>query len=389
MELIKDLHDCCGCTACEFVCGHSAIQMLPDKEGFLYPEINQDLCVDCGLCKKVCTFQNGYDTPQNFEEPKAFAVRHKNLAELETSRSGGMFVAISDYVIENGGSVYGTGFTDGFRVIHKRAKSQLERNEFRGSKYVQSDLSDVFLQVKADLKAGLMVLFTSTPCHTSGLYAFLKNVNIEKLFVCDIICHGVPSPMIWNDYLSYIETKYKDQVTKVDFRDKECGWSAHSESFEFAKRKKIISQTYTHLFYQNIMLRPACEHCKYTNLRRPSDITLADFWGWEKVSTTFNADNKGVSLVFVNTPKGETIFNLISDKIEYIESSLEDCMQPNLLHPSKISPLRILFWADYQKKGFVFVAKKYGNLGMKSRVLELLITSVRLAKRIVKKLILR
>lgn len=389
MELIKNLYDCCGCTACEFVCGHSAIQMLPDKEGFLYPIINQDLCVDCGLCKKVCTFQNGYDTPNNFDKPKAYAVRHKNKLELETSRSGGMFVAISDYVIDNGGAVYGTGLTDGFRVVHKRATTKLDRNEFRGSKYVQSDLSDVFVQVKADLKAGLMVLFTSTPCHTAGLYAFLRNINVEKLFVCDIVCHGVPSPLIWNDYLSYLNHKYKDQIIKVDFRDKECGWSAHSESFEFVRRKKVISQTYTHLFYQNIMLRPACEHCKYTNLRRPSDITLADFWGWEKVSATFNSDNKGVSLVLVNTPKGESVFNLARHSIDYIESSLEDSMQPNLVRPSQISPLRAEFWRDYDESGFLSVAKKYGNLGLKSRTIAFVITYIRKAKKIVKKVILR
>lgn len=233
---IKNPADCCGCTACASICAHNAITMKPDVMGFLYPKVDKNKCTDCGLCEKVCAFHENYDKSLNLPLPVAYAARHKDMKEVETSRSGATFIAISDYIIENGGIVYGAGYTDHFRVIHKRAVTKEERNEFKGSKYVQSDLNGVFRQVKEDLRNGKIVLFSGTPCQTAGLHSFVGNKLRENLFLVDIICHGVPSPFIWRDYLIYLENKYGSKICYVNFRDKGMfGWKAHKETFKFVK----------------------------------------------------------------------------------------------------------------------------------------------------------
>ena len=339
MIQIKDKADCCGCTACASICPKNAITMEPDTLGFKYPKVDLSKCIDCGLCEKVCAFNDNYDKSLNLKEPEIYAARHKDMHEIETSRSGAAFIAISDYILENGGIVYGVGYKDHFRVAHKRATTKEERNEFKGSKYVQSDLDGIFRQVKEDLKQGNTVLFSGTPCQTAGLNSYIGKKLRENLVLVDIVCHGVPSPYIWRDYLAYIEKKYKKEVVKVDFRDKSrIGWSGHIESFVFDNGRKIESRIYTNLFLQNIMLRPSCGICHYTNYTRPSDFTIADYWGWEKISKDFNNDNKGCSLLFISTQKGLNIFNHISNDMYLIQTKLDICIQPNLKTPSKINP---------------------------------------------------
>jgi coenzyme F420-reducing hydrogenase beta subunit len=349
---------CCGCTACVSVCSKNAILMQPDDLGFFYPVVDVEKCNDCGLCETVCAFNPDYSKKENLETPIAYAVRHKDMKEIETSRSGAMFIAVSDWVLQNGGVVYGAGYVEHFRVAHKRATTREDRDEFKGSKYVQSDMNTVFRQVKVDLKAELKVLFSGTPCQTSGLRASLLNTNTENLYVCDIVCHGVPSPHFWQDYLAFIEKKQKDTAIKIDFRDKaRFGWGAHKESFTFTD---TYTYTYTYTFYKHIMFRHSCGVCPFTNLQRPSDITLADFWGWRKIDKKFNADNKGVSLVLVNTERGKSLFDTIKGNINYIEvKDLADCMQPQLQRPTIIHSQRGDFESDYKKYGFDYVVKKY------------------------------
>lgn len=302
MIQIKDKADCCGCTACASICPKDAITMEPDTLGFKYPKVDLDKCIDCGLCEKVCAFNDNYDKSLNLKEPEIYAARHKDIHEIETSRSGAAFIAISDYILENGGIVYGVGYKDHFRVAHKRATTKEERNEFKGSKYVQSDLDGIFRQVKEDLKQGNTVLFSGTPCQTAGLNSYIGNKLRENLVLVDIVCHGVPGPYMWRDYLDYLEKKQGSKICWVNFRDKqEYGWAAHKETFKFVKGEGKMSFTY--LFYQNIMFRHSCGKCHFANTQRPSDITIADFWGWEKTDPEFNKDNKGVSLVLVNTEK--------------------------------------------------------------------------------------
>ncbi|MBQ8296928.1 MAG: Coenzyme F420 hydrogenase/dehydrogenase, beta subunit C-terminal domain [Ruminococcus sp.] len=367
IKIFKNKQDCCGCTACMTVCPKAAIKMNPDEKGFLYPEIDDAKCVKCGLCVKTCTFQNGYKTPDNFDTPLVYAVKHKKLEERLTSRSGGMFIAAADWILENGGVIYGAGYGDNFYVMHKRADNKKDLFEFKGSKYVQSDMNTIFSQVIDDLKKDRYVLFSGTPCQTSGLYSCLKNVNTEKLYVCDLVCHGTPSPYAWRDYLEFSKKKYKSNVVKTDFRDKSFGWFTHIESLWFENGKKVSSEIYTKLFYMHIMFRPSCGNCKYTNTRRPSDFTIADFWGIGKAVPGFN-DNKGVSLVFLNTEKGKKLFETVSDNIEYKPSRLEDCMQHNMKAPSVFSESTDEFWKDYLANGFGYVAKKYGAISFKNEM---------------------
>ena len=233
---INNPADCCGCSACQSICAHDAITMQPDVMGFLYPVVNKDQCVDCGLCEKVCSFHENYDISFNLPQPDAYAARHKKMEEVETSRSGAAFIAISDYILKQGGVVYGAGDIDHFRVVHKRATTKEGRDEFKGSKYVQSDMNTVFRQVKKDLKDGMLVLFSGTPCQTSGLASYIGKRLRENLYLVDIVCHGVPSPSLWKDYIAYLERKQGSEICWVNFRDKQqFGWTAHHETFKFVK----------------------------------------------------------------------------------------------------------------------------------------------------------
>ena len=382
MIKITNPSDCCGCTACASICAHDAITMKPDNLGFLYPEVDAMKCTDCGLCEKVCAFHENYDKSLNLPLPNAYAARHKDMMEVETSRSGAAFIAISDYIIENGGVVYGAGYTDHFRVLHKRAVSKEERNEFKGSKYVQSDLNSVFRQVKDDLKSGKVVMFSGTPCQTAGLHSYVGKKLRENLFLVDIVCHGVPGPFIWRDYLSYLEKKHGSEICYVNFRDKDMfGWKAHRETFKFVKGAE--KKSFKYLFYKHIMFRHSCGACKYTNIQRPSDITIADFWGWEKTDKVINADDKGVSLVLCNTEKGQKLFDAVRNRMNVIPAELENCVQPNLKHPTVIHPKRMQFEHDYAKKGFEYVYYKYGEEGWRYKLRVFLGQVKRLIKRII------
>ena len=370
MIQITDKSQCCGCTACVNICTHDAITMQPDALGFLYPVVDKDKCIDCGLCEKICAFNDHYDTSLNLPQPNAYAARHKDMKEVETSRSGAAFIAISDYVLENDGIVYGVGYTDHFRVVHKRATTKEERDEFKGSKYVQSNLDHIFRQVKKDLKNGLTVLFSGTPCQTAGLNSYIGKKLRKNLILVDIVCHGVPGPYVWRDYIAYLEKKQGDRICWVNFRDKqEFGWKAHKETFKFInERTRVNEVNFTYAFYKHILFRQSCGVCPYTNIQRPSDITIADFWGWEKTDSEINKDDKGVSLILVNTEKAQEIFDAVKDHMIVIPAKLEDCLQTHLRKPSDIHPKRIEFEKDYAKYGFERTFKKYALLGWKYKL---------------------
>lgn len=376
--------DCCGCTACASICTHDAITMKPDVLGFLYPEVDRGKCVDCALCEKVCAFNDNYDKSLNLDKPLAYAARHKDMNEVETSRSGAAFIAISDYILEQGGVVYGVGYTDHFRVVHKRAITKEERDEFKGSKYVQSDMNNVFRQIKKDLRDGLTVLFSGTPCQTSGLNSYVGKRLKENLFLIDIVCHGVPSPFMWRDYIAYLEKKQGAPIIWVNFRDKQkWGWKAHHETFQFKNGGGKMS--FTFLFYKHIMFRKSCGKCHFTNLKRPSDITIADFWGWEKNVPGFNDDDKGCSLILVNTEKGRKLFEAVRERMSIIQVEPNNCLQPNMQHPSQIHPKRNQFEREYAKKGFEYVYFKYGEDGWRNK----LSVAINKIKKVIKRLIRR
>lgn len=368
MIKITNPKDCCGCTACVSICAHDAITMEPDALGFLYPKVDESKCVDCELCEKVCQFNDNYDCSLNLAEPIAYAARHKDINEVMKSRSGAAFAAISDYILEKGGVVYGAGYKDHFRVAHKRATTKVERDEFRGSKYVQSDLNGVFRQVKVDLKNGLTILFSGTPCQTSGLNAYVGKKLRDNLVLVDIVCHGVPSPYIWRDYIKYIEDKNNSKISEIDFRNKKkYGWQAHIESYFFENGKDIQSDVFTRIFYKSIMLRHSCEVCYYTNTKRPSDITLADYWGWENNVLGMNDDDKGISLAIINSNLGANVFERSAQQLNVKRVDINNSLQPNLQHPTIIHPLRKKFEDDYYEQGMRYIMFRYGEVSLKHR----------------------
>lgn len=364
MRINKHKNDCCGCTACASACPKQAITMKPDAFGFLYPEVDDELCIDCGKCVKVCSFNEDYETPFKLDSIKIYGGKHNNTKQVEKSQSGAAFVALSDYILSEGGVVYGVGYEDNFRVVYKRSTTPEERDEFRGSKYVQSDMSGILPQVKADLKEGRLVMFSGTPCQVSAVASYIgKGVLREKLFLMDIICHGVPGPFLWRDYQDFLKKKEKQKLIAVNFRDKKYGgWHSSMESFTFEDGN---TRTYTYRFYEPISFRYSCFQCPYTNYRRTSDITVSDFWGVEKSKAAqLGADNKGCSLFLVNTAKGEKWFYKIKTELEYMPVSLQESWQLHLQQPSKQDKKRSQFEKDYIEHGFAYVRKKYGDVGL-------------------------
>ncbi len=368
MIRINDPADCCGCSACAAACPYDAVRMKPDALGFPYPSVDVDKCVDCGICEGVCAFNGEYDKSRNLVSPVLYGARHKDLNEVSSSRSGAAFIAVSDRILSEGGVVYGASYTDHFRVVHKRALTKGERDGFRGSKYVQSDMGDCFRQVKYDLMEGRTVLFSGTPCQIAGLNSYVGRELGENLYLIDVVCHGVPSPYIWRDYLSYLERRHGSEICNLSFRDKrEFGWAAHRETFEYCDGARENGTGYTVLFYEHIMFRHSCGKCHFANTVRPGDITLADFWGWEKTDSSLNADDRGVSLIFVNSEKGRRLFEQAGKDMNLVTAELEKCLQPNMHRPSRINPDRMKFEDDYVKYGFEYVYSRYGEDGLRYR----------------------
>lgn len=369
ITLYLNKENCCGCSACKNICPKDAINMECDTEGFLYPKIDEELCIECELCEKVCRFKCKDNDIQSMNEPIVYAVKHKLDEVRLLSSSGGMFTAMSDWIINKGGLVFGAAFDEKFNVIHKSAETLNERDKFRGSKYVQSDLKETFGEVKDQLILGKMVLFTGTPCQTDGLKSYLvsSKISSERLYLCDIVCHGTPSPLMWKEHIKLSEKKCKSEMHTYNCRSKIKGWHGHNELSVF-KNGKIdyssnLSQKHKELFYAHLILRPSCHNCKYTNFNRETDITIADFWGIEKTMKEYD-DNKGISLVLVNTEKGKEIFRNCSENLDYRISNTVDCSQPNLQKPSVPSPKRGEFWCDYYENGYIYIAKKYAGYGI-------------------------
>lgn len=367
MIQINNPEECSGCTACMSICPHKAITMEPDVLGFMYPVVNLGKCVDCGLCETVCSFNPNYETELNFQKPIAIGARHKDITEVMKSRSGALFVAISDFVLNKNGVIYGVGYKDHFIVTHKRAVTQSGRDEFRGSKYVQSDLTGIFKSIKKDLIDGKHVMFVGTACQTAGLNSYIGKRFRNNLLIIDIVCHGTPGPKIWRDYITHLEENFKSKICQINFRDKlKYGWASHRESYKLENGNEISLEN---SFYRHILFRKSCGKCHFCNLRRPSDITIADFWGWEKQNTNLNRDNRGLNLVLINTNKGWEVFNGIKSVLEYFTANNDSYLQPNLCHPTPNHPYRDVFEEDYKNKGFQYAFNHdYDRPSIKDRV---------------------
>lgn len=303
----------------------------------------------------------------NWKQPKVYAVQHKSETVRAASRSGGIFTAVSDWVFTQNGIVYGCVLDKSLRAVHTRAICAEERDNMRGSKYIQSKLGDTYKNVKKDLMDGRLVLFTGTSCQVAGLKRYLGK-EYENLLCVDIVCHGVPSPKVWGEYLHWQEEKNTAKVVKADFRNKiDFGWRAHKETLTFENGKSVSSNVFTALFYGHSILRPSCYECPYKSVMHPGDITIADYWGIERAAPEFD-DNKGVSLVLVNDENGEIVFDSVKDSLRWKVTRLEDSMQPPLKAPYPEPNNRDAFWSDFSNRSFGYVAKKYAGAGFISKI---------------------
>lgn len=298
-----------------------------------------------------------------YDIPKTFAVKHKDERVRMASRSGGIFTALSDKVLKEEGVVYGCIMIDCSKAVHIRAESESERNKMRGSKYIQSDLGDVFKRVRIDLNKGRLVLFSGTSCQVSGLKGYLRK-QYDNLLLVDIVCHGVPSPIVWQKYLNWQEKRNNSKIIRVDFRNKEdFGWTDHVESLYLENGKQVNSRVFKNLFYGHAVLRPSCYSCPYKDIIHPGDITIADYWGIEKAAPIFD-DNKGTSLVLINNDKGQEWFEAIRKSLDTVETRIEDSMQPPLNAPFPQPSNREEFWRDIKDKDFDYVVNKYGKIAV-------------------------
>lgn len=355
---------CCGCGACEQICSKHAISMRPNKEGFLYPKLEESLCVDCGLCSKICPELHAADSLNPTGYPLAAQAKANKV--LDKSSSGGIFSVVAEYVLNNGGVVVGAELTENMKVRHVIVDNVRELNKLCGSKYAQSNTSNIYKSVKELLQQGRFVFFTGTPCQVSALKLFLRR-PFENLLTADLICHGVPSPLMFNMIVEYLEKKYKGKVMDYQFRSKKLtGWSRVSAC------TMLINGKIKHIYYNEMMraffqafldghvLRMDCYQCPFTRTERAGDFTMADFWSLKSTNPKFPRQHRGVSMILVNTEKGQSILEACLDKI-YMEPSDLDVILAGynyqLKHPTELTSERGVIFDFLQKYPEDFINK--------------------------------
>ena len=365
--------DCCGCAACEQVCPKHCISFVPDEEGYWYPEVDQSACINCDLCQKVCPVLN----PKPKRKPlHVYAAINRDENIRAQSASGGMFTLIAKKVLAQKGVVFGVKFDDDWNVVFDYTETEEGLAPFRRSKYVQAWVGDSYKLVKQFLDADRKVLFTGVPCQIAALLLFLKR-PYENLLTVDLLCAGVPSPKLWKRYLkeeisrstkkcivassgSSIIMKRGMRVTDVSFRNKSNGWKNYSFALSFARDSAdgdesispivIVDRNsaYMQLMSRYANLRPICYQCSFKECRSQSDITIADYWGINKLHPEMD-DDKGTSMVFINTLKGEHAFDL--DKTRYLQTTYEESWPFNsVVIPSRKHPKRDYFYEKLDSK---------------------------------------
>ncbi|MBQ3765658.1 MAG: Coenzyme F420 hydrogenase/dehydrogenase, beta subunit C-terminal domain [Bacteroidales bacterium] len=359
MIQIQDRKQCCGCSACADACSRKAIRMVPDGMGFPYPAVDRDRCVECGICESICAFH-----PVTAPAGRAFAVRFPDY--LDRSQSGGLGYALMRKAVREGMVVYGAAMGDDFVVRHRRVTTEGGLEPLRLSKYVQSDLTGIPGQVLEDLKAGKKVLFTGTPCQCAGIGA-LAGSHRDALLLVDITCHGVPGPYVWRDYLKYMEKREGERLTGALFRDPAQGWHGSREKLCFGSRS-VLNEDYSYLYFRCFMMRPSCLACPFASLSRPSDLTMADCWGVEKALPGFADDNRGCSLMLVNTDAGSAFAASFDENPRIREVDIDDVLQPNLQAPTVAHKYAPLFERSYVKHGFAYVLRHFGKDSWNHRI---------------------
>ena len=354
-EINPKMNACTGCGACQMACPVGAIQMEINEKGFWYPVIDDEKCIRCEKCVKVCPVNENAVYPSVKE---AYAFMRNDINKRMESQSGGAFSAIAERVIQQGGVVYGVALDEQRQAVYIRVEKEEELIKLKGSKYVQANLKDTYEKIKDDIKSQ-KVLFGGTPCYVAGLKNYLQNVNTDNLLTCDLICHGVPSPSVYNDYLEHLKNRHEN-FADFKFRDKTVtGWHGHMETYEDENGNLVADDVYANIFYTDACLRESCYNCQYANTERVADITVGDFWGIEKVFPKID-DNKGVSLVLVNSEKGHTFWKEHKND-EIIECEIDKCLQRNLQIPTPRSHQTEEFWIDYMNCDYKKIIRKYGQ----------------------------
>ena len=358
---------CTGCLACADICPKNAIKVYNDEKGFWNVSVDASVCVKCGLCEKVCPQMCRKQIYENNVILDTYVLKHKNAEILARSTSGGAFSALTDIILEKNGVVYGAVYDENLGCCHARASTKIERDKMCGSKYQQSDMKGIYNLILDDLKKNRYVLFSGTPCQVDSIqrYLMLKNIDTTKLFTVDFVCHGVPSPQLFKEYVRY---RLPDERNiQVLCRDKQKSW--RHPYFHVIGRQKhwcTISyiDPYMNLFFENTILRESCYNCKYADCHRVSDITLADCWDVHRVCPQMD-DDKGVSNIFISTYKGQKLCEKINNRVVLQKVNLKDCMQQPLSNPPHKSSYSDRFWASYKEEGLKYSLEHYSVISKK------------------------
>lgn len=363
MKKIVCSEKCYGCMACKSICPFDAIETEWDDRGFLVPKIETTKCRDCGLCTKACPAKSR-KCDENENPIKAYAARLIAEKQRMESQSGGVFTALAEVALEQTGIVYAVAMKENNRIGYRRIDSFSSLKGVKGSKYVQAETDDAYKNIEADLREEKRVLFSGTPCFIDGLYGYLQNrkCSAEKLWTCDIVCHGVPGQGLWLAYIDQLKQRYKRQIVGFTFRDKSFGWRRNISGYHVGKRR-MITENWARLYESQCCLREICYKCPYANIQRKGDVSIGDYWGIEKIHPELD-DDTGVSLVLINTDRGEKLFKAAAEKLSVMETALEDCLQPNLMKPTEKPEEYEDFWKCVKTEGMWETAAMYTGFNM-------------------------
>lgn len=361
--------NCSSCGACANSCAHGAISMRLDKEGFYRPVIDSSKCVKCGLCEKVCPWEKEVFNPNgSTKAPRILAAYAQDDEIRLQSSSGGIFTVLAEKILDDGGVVVGVAQLSSTRFGHIIVDNKADLAKLRGSKYVQADVGFIYRDVRALLKNGRKVLFSGSPCQVAGLYSVLGGKGFDNLWTVDVVCHGTPSVKVFEKYIRELEFNTSAFVLSSNFRDKHEGWRNYSLKSQlksdFGKEiiysRNLNEDSFLQIFLRNICLNKSCADCHYGKLPRIADITLGDYWNIADIHPKMD-DNKGTSVVLLNTNHGEKLFSFVSKQINCCESSLENAVagNPCIVCSSRENFRRPEFFADLNQLSMDKLAEKF------------------------------